>query len=294
MPNYIKRELALIIACLFWGLAPTLSKIALFGFPPLYFETIRFFIGGVVLTIIFARKFKKISKGLVLNSILVGAILFSAFTLEIIGLEYITPMKSSFIISFDTILVPLFFLIFLRKKTSVGELVSVVIAFVGLVLLNHNGANFEFGNGVAISLMASVFYAAYTITLGIIVSKYDPSMVTVIQLFFVSGISAILSIFSGETVNSIKIDSVIAVIISGAFCTGVAYYLQAYAQREISSVRAGIIYSVIPLFSAIVSWIVLGNTLNGIELMGSIIIVLALININTNVPDYIKTHIRRI
>lgn len=290
MTNYAKHELALIIACLFWGIAPTLSKISLFGFPPLYYETIRFFIGGVVLVLLFAGKFKKISKGLVLNAFLVGALLFSAFTLEIIGLEYITPMKSAFIISFDTVLVPLFFLAFLRKKTRIGELISVLFAFAGLILLNHNGVTFEFNNGVAITLMSAVFYAAFTITLGRVVLKYDASMITVIQLFFVSGLSALLTLFSGETIKSIKIDSMIALIVSGALCAGGAYYLQAYAQEEISPVKAGILYSIIPLFSAIVSWIVLGNTLNEVEFIGGIIIILALININVNLPKYIKVH----
>jgi drug/metabolite transporter (DMT)-like permease len=107
----------------------------------------------------------------------------------------------------------------------------------------------------------------------------------------VAFLSGVLALFSGEVVKPItpiNLSSVVATIISGILCSGGAYYLQAYAQKEISTIKAGVLYSLIPLFSAIVSWMVLGNTLNGIEFIGSIIIVLALINININIPGLIK------
>jgi len=275
-----RAYLLIIFACVLWGASPTISYIALNEIPNFYFVSLRFFIGSLMLFVIFGKNIKKMNLQNYKACIFTALFLCSGFVLETYGYRYIIPMKAAFLVSFDTILIPIFYAFLLKKKITNKEGISIGLAFFGLLLINHNGLSLEFNFGNLILILAAMCYAGQIITVSKAVNRADPGAVTTIILTFTALFSLVPAVFFEDIPRRISPYGLTMAVVSGIFCAGLPYFLQAKGQKYINPVRAGVLFSTIPIFSMIISGMALKNSMSLIAIVGSIIIIFAVVNIN--------------
>jgi len=277
-----KGSLALLASCFFWGCTPTVSKLGLESLPPLYFLGLSFLIGAIVLAFVFRKKLKFINRSIIFFALFTSIVLSAASILEIYGLKFISPMKSGLLISFETIFIPIFCFLLSKTVFEPKDVMNVIFAFLGLILINHNGISFEFNIGVILTILAAALFAVQTIIIGNLSKKYVPILISIVELFTASIICLSLASFTEKTFQPINPKSISALLFCGIFCSGIAFSLQTFGQKYISPLRTGIILSTIPVFGIIISHAIYNDVLSLCGLIGSIIIICSIINSNIN------------
>ncbi len=102
-------DISLFIVAIVWGSGFIATKNALGDIPPLFLTGTRFALGGLILTCIFYKRLKTLSKSDILGAVSVGVILFLAFTTQTYGLQTTEAGKSAFLTGTNVVMVPFYF-----------------------------------------------------------------------------------------------------------------------------------------------------------------------------------------
>lgn len=295
--NKYKNSFLLALAAFIWGIAfvaQTTGGDALGSFT---FNGIRSLIGALVLqpVIMFLDKSgkspkkpqnKEEKKQLLKAGVLCGIALFIATSSQQVGLTLGVPAgKAGFITACYILIVPLIS-IFIGKKCSIKIWIGVFLSLVGLYLLcMKDGLNIDPRDALII-LCAFVF--SFQI---LFVDHYSPIVdgVRLSQLqFLICGLCSVPVIIFQEIgfksgavaawINNFNNPTAwIALLYAGILSCGVAYTLQIIGQEGVNPTVASMIMSLESVFSVLAGWVLLGQTLSRNELIGCVLIFIAII-----------------
>lgn len=273
----------LILTALIWGSSFVAQSVGMDYIGPFTFNAIRCIIGGIVLIpiIFIIDKVKKDSKSkdnnnqLILGGILCGIALFTGSTLQQFGISFTSVGKAGFITALYIVLVPLLG-IFFKKKVSLKIWLSVLISMIGLYLLCIT-ENFSIGKGDLLVLCCAFFFSIHILLIDYFSPKVNGVKMSCIQ-FFVAGIISILpmAIFESPTLTSI-LSAWAPILYAGVLSCGVAYTLQVVAQKNTDPTVASLLLSLESVFAVISGWLVLGESLSLKELIGCVLVFIAVI-----------------
>ncbi len=270
-------SLLLLIGVFFWGCTFVIVKEAVTIVDPFSFVGIRFAIASIIIGLFFTKNFKKINKKTIVFSIISGIILAVSFLLQTFSLKYTSASNSAFITGLCVVLVPVYVTIIDRKLPTVIQLISVFAALAGLVLMTLNfPIRLNFGDLLA--FLCAIGFGLQIVLVGRLPDDVDASLFTIIQLFIVS----VFSLLSGFIINgglTISLDWVVvrAILFCAIFATAYIYIVQSHLQRNVSEIKAVIIYSFEPVFAAVVAYLYLGESLSGKAVSGAFLIFAAMI-----------------
>lgn len=256
----------LSLTAVVWGAGFVLNDQLLSKFfyqTPLLFNSIRFSVSAVLLLAMFCTKITFDKKSLAYSA-LGGVFLFAAFALQVYGLKYTTPAHSGFFTAGYIVFVPFVVWAIRKERPSVSTIVGVVIAIVGLAILNLNG-NTEKGNdiikGDLITLVSALMFSLQIVWGEVALEKgVNHYTFTTFQMCF----AAILFVLSALIAEHNYFDTVTfdasygiwrfaLVILLG---TVFAYYSQTYSQQHLSSGETALIMGCESPVGAVVSLIV--------------------------------------
>src|SRR5699024_7953476 len=95
-----------------------------------------FLSGAILLAIIFHKKLPNIQQSTLIKGAILGIILYAAFALQTVGLQFTTPSKSGFLTAINVVIVPFIGMAFFRKKLNKFELIGACLAILGVALLS--------------------------------------------------------------------------------------------------------------------------------------------------------------
>jgi len=282
----LKGNLILILTALIWGTAFVAQSVGMDFVGPFTFLATRNIIGGIVLVpcIILLNKIgakdkkekvRKNKKDLLAGGVLCGIVLCVASTLQQVGIMYTSVGKAGFITALYIVIVPILEL-FLKKKVQYNVWLSVMISMIGLYLLCVK-ENLSIDKGDFL-----IFLSAFVFSIHILVIDYFSPIVDGVKMsciqFFVCGImSFILAvIFENPELKNI-FAAYIPILYAGIMSCGVAYTLQIVGQKYTDPVLASLILSLESVFAALSGWIILKEIFSGKELIGCILVFLAII-----------------
>lgn len=285
-----KNAVLLFTAAFIWGTAFVAQSVGMEYLGPFGFNGIRNFIGSLALLpcIFFLNKRKNDSdynasetqvpedkKVLWLGGICCGLCLFTASSLQQIGMQYTSVGKSGFITAFYIVLVPVLG-IFLKQKAGWKVWAAVALALMGLYFLCiKDGFSLEKGD-IYVFLCALVF-AVHILVIDYFAPKTDNVKMSCIQ-FLVVGVLSIPFILALETVT---FDAVIKtagpILYAGVMSSGVAYTLQIVGQKGMNPAVASLILSLESSISVLAGWVLLGQTLSAREGFGCVLMFAAII-----------------
>ncbi|MEF8848862.1 MAG: DMT family transporter [Candidatus Thermoplasmatota archaeon] len=268
--------LFLLLGVFFWGTTFVFIKEAVGIIDVFSFNSIRFFISSIFLSVIFIKRFKNFNYDILKKGFVIGLVLAFSFIFQTIGIRYTSVSNAAFITGLNVVFV-LIFVSFLDKTVpDFKNILAVLLAFIGLSLLTLNVSS-EINIGDLWVLTSAVLFGVHLIMISRVIGDIDVPSFTITQLFTVGTVTGILGfIFNGEIIFSDNLLVWRAILFCGILATAYTFIVQASLQRYLSEVKAAIIFSFEPIFAALIAFIYLGEILSLRQLFGGFLILLAM------------------
>ena len=281
------------LACTFiWGTTFIAQDTGMDFIGPYLFNSVRFFVGFLVLLPFFLLFEKKnLKKELINNqkfffkySLLIGLFLFLGSALQQISLQYTDIANAAFFTIFYVPMVPIIVYFLFRDKIHWSNWPSVILCVVGGYLLT-NFYDATIRKGDTLVVLGAIFWALHIIYVGKVIKNFNlPIFIGLIQTLTVS----ILSLVGAILFEEINIEGIFKqtyqILYAGILSGGFAFVLQIYAQKNINPTPAAIIFSLEGVIATIAAWFLLSQILNLNNIIGCIFIVLGVL-ISQIVPE---------
>ena len=253
-------KLALVAATVIWGAGFVVMKNALDSVPCFYLLAIRFTMGALVLTLIFTRRFRAVDRSYLLGGVIMGLFLFTAYTLQTIGLMYTTPGKNAFLTTVYCIIVPFLGWAVTKKRPGSQSVAAALICMAGVWLISVNPAS-EGGINIGdlLTILCGFAFACHILAVNRFRQGRDIVVLTVIQF----AVTAALSWSCGglfETFPSgFDAGAVSCLLYLGLLGTAAAMLLQNIGQKYTTPSTASLLMSLEAVFGVIFSVIFAGD-----------------------------------
>ena len=287
MKNKLISGIILLLTALIWGVAFVAQSVGMNYIGPFTFNCVRFMIGGIVLIplIFFIESRKKENrekeertkekKNTIWGGIICGIFLCSASSFQQIGILHTTVGKAGFITALYIVIVPLLG-IFFHKRITIALGSSTVIATIGFYLLCISG-NIQINRGDFAILICAFIFSLHILAIDYFSPKGNCVIISCIQ-FFVSAVISGFLMFLFEQPDITQIMAAyIPILYAGVLSCGVAYTLQIIGQRNMEPAVASLILCLESVFSALAGWLILKQSLTVKELMGCMLVFVAVI-----------------
>lgn len=289
-----RANLLLVLTALIWGLGFVAQRLGADHMGAMSFNAVRFAIGAAsLLPLIWwlSRQRRRRAAALAvypeppagrvsapaahpsrspwLPGLVVGLVLFSAATLQQIGIADTTAGKAAFITGLYLLIVPLIGLA-LGSRVSPAVWVGIALALPGLWLLSVTGAGFgTIATGDLLVLASAVFWAIHILVIDRFIRTVDALQLSAVQF----GSCALLSAGAALLVEPDPFGgmrpALTAILYSGLVAVGVAYTLQVVAQRNAKPSHAALLLSLETVFGALGGWLILSEVMTGRMLLGA-------------------------
>ncbi len=293
------NTLILILTSLIWG-GGFISQSIGAGYVGAYtFLALRSWLAVIALIpVVYFFVIKKAPEGLksVLNKdslkggIVCGLMLFLASAAQQLGIAYTTTAKAGFLTAMYVVMVPIICFIinragrlFLKRsflqdseKTGLFIWLGVMLTLAGLYLLCLKDS-FSFEKGDLLMMLCALLFAFQIISINHFVKKVEPVLLAWLEFFFTALFSSVfMFIFENPSVSALS-SAAPSIIFAGLFSSAMGYTLQIVGQKGLNPTVASIIMSLESVFSAILGWLILGQSLTVREIAGCVLMFTAII-----------------
>lgn len=296
MNTQTKKSLLLLGTSVIWGLAFVAQSAGGELVGPFTFTCIRNLMGSAVLLpimLLFDRigiakkpQTRREKHTLLIGGVATGLALFVATNLQQLGITMGTSAgKAGFLTACYIILVPILG-IFLHKKCPLQIWLAVFIALIGLYLLCMEGS-FSLTLPDLLLLLCALAYSVQILCVDYYAPITDAIRLSCIEFLVCGLVSAVPMFFFeiGTTAATIQpwiaslttMDAWIPILYAGICSSGIAYTLQVFGQRDLNPTIASLVMSLESVFSVLGGWIILHQTLSIRELLGCVVIFIAII-----------------
>lgn len=281
-----KGNLMLLLTAFIWGSAFVAQSTGMKYIGPFTFLAIRSFLGVIALLPVIAFRTSKQEKTVRqqnsrvkitwIGGFFCGIILGVASAFQQVGLGMTSAGKAGFITALYIVIVPIVS-IFIGKKIHLSTWFYLLIALVGFYLLSVK-EGFSIGKGDLLVLCCAFCYSIHILTIDYFLNQEaDTVKMSCIQ-FLVSGVLGLILTVLFETPSLASIwDAKVPLLYAGVLSSGVAYTLQIVGQKYTEPTIATLLMSLESVFAALTGWIVLHEVLSGKELLGCLLVFLAVI-----------------
>lgn len=275
---------AAMLAMIFWSFSFVWVKIAYLAYGPLTVIFFRLVLSVTLLLVLalFIRKLQKIQRkdyGIFLLLALFEPFLY--FMGESYGLLYVSSTVAAVIVATIPLFAPMVAWYFYRERLSLMNIVGLIISFSGvlLVILNKDLSFSASPKGVLLEFLAVFSAVGYSAVLRKLAFRYNTYTIITFQNFI--GIFMFLpfwGIFEAESFLSTPLhwQAIRAILLLSVFASTLAFVLFTYSVRSIGINRSNVFVNLIPVFTAIFAFIILGDQLTLQKFAGIAIVIAGL------------------
>lgn len=277
-----QRQANLILATvsLAWGASYIFMKIAVDAIPPITIVALRFGIAFIVMIVVFHKKIMPTDKKTLKYSAIVGALLAGIFIAVMYGIKTTTASTAGFLISTTVILVPLLQVFITRKLPSGKIMWGVLIVTAGLALLVIKDG-FHLATGAFLCLLAALLYAIHIIVTNRFVRVVDAFQLGVYQLGFTAFYTTMGAFLFETPVLPDSGTQWFAILGLAILCSAYGFVVQPVAQKYTTPENTGFLFSLEPVFSAILAFIFLHEIMGLQGYFGATLILIGVLIANT-------------
>ena len=285
MKKLVKRYIAesgLLLIGILWGMGFVTVKIGLnAGMNTFYLMWLRFLGSFVLLSILFRKKIKKVSKDDLKAGVILGIIQYFGYVFQTYGAAHTTVGKNAFFTAINVIIVPYIFWMLNKKRPDIFSFSASIICMIGVGIMSLDG-NLSFthlNKGDVMTIISAFFFALQVAYTGYFGRKVHPMNLVLLQMlvggllfagtqFATSGLREVIPLH-GETL--------MAIIYAVVFSTAIPMLLQIYCQRLTTATRASILMSTESMFAPIFAFLVLGEMMTLRVALGAVFILFSVV-----------------
>lgn len=264
----LRSNLLLLLTAAIWGFAFVGQRVGAKYVGSFTFNGIRFALGSLSLLplLIYSIKRSAVTPVIKLKpvhtfqaGIICGSILFTAASLQQVGLVDTSAGKAAFITGLYIVLVPILG-IFLKHRTHVSIWLGVAVATIGLYFLCVT-ESFSIVKADFLELVGAFFWAAHILVIDHYTKKIDALKLCIIQFMTCSILSmAVALTFERITLSGLWL-AAIPILYGGICSVGIAYTLQVVGQKHAKPSHAAIILSMETVFASLGGLLILNENL---------------------------------
>ena len=270
----LRGNLMLLAASFFWGTTFVAQILGMEGLGPYTYAACRFALGTLFMWALwYAYRGKRADQrraGTFRSGfragIPVGLAMFVGVTLQQVALLYTTAGKTAFITTLYIVLVPLA-AVLLGQRVRALQWCGAFLAFAGVYFLSAHG-EVTLNTGDVLVFVCSFFWMAQIL----LIDRYART-VDAIELCFMEMIvctlgSAVLAAVYESVAWGDVWNAAVPILYAGILSCGVAYTCQILGQAYVEPTQAAILMSTEAVFAAVAGWIVLGETMSSVQILG--------------------------
>lgn len=199
-------QLLIVCATIIWGSSFLIMKQTVDGIPVFTLLAIRFTVAGVLLSLVFWKKWRLLNKETLLGGGLLGTLMFLGYVFQTYGLSGIgswegtTPGKNAFLTATYCVLVPFLNWLLTRKRPDRYNIAAAVLCLLGIGLVSLT-EDFTVVGGDVITLVCGVAFSLHILAVDRYAKTCGILLLTVLQFLFMALWSWIGVFLAGETLS---------------------------------------------------------------------------------------------
>lgn len=280
-----KADLLLVMVTAFWGVSYYLTDLCLTDLPPLNLTAFRFLSAFLVLGVIFFPKIRRLNRITLRYSLLVGLALAGTYIFYGYGIANTSITNAGFICALPVVTTPIFDFLIHRTRPGRKLLLCLILCTAGLALLTLND-HFRPALGDILCLGVPVCYSIDLLLTEKAVksSQVDALGLGVCQLGVVGVITLALSLLMERPHLPTTPATWGSALFLGLLCSGVAFVIQAVEQQYTTASHVGLIFTLEPVFAAIVAYFLAGERLTARGYAGMALMLCSLVLMEADLP----------
>lgn len=261
------------------------TRIALQDFDPVTVIFFRLVLSSVLLMsfIKLSRKAEKIDKEDRKWFLLLAlAEPFFYFLGENFGLKYVSPAITSAIIATIPLVAPIVAFLFLREKVDRYTIAGILLSFFGIIymLVNRDLSLNASPKGIALIFLAVFSAVGYTFFIRKLANKYKA--ITILTWQNIIGTVYFLPIFLVFDLGKVleaqhSTDAILAIVQLAVFASSLAFLLFIIVVAKLGMVKANIFTNLIPVFTAIFAYFIIGEVITLQKVIGIILVITGIV-----------------
>jgi drug/metabolite transporter (DMT)-like permease len=271
----------ILFATILWGGGFVAVKGSLDTIPPIYMIALRFALAGILLSVIFHKKLRRMTRSTLRTGIILSIFLFLAYVFQTVGCLYTTAGKNAFLTTIYVILVPLITWGFSKRNPGIHVFAAAALAVTGIGLLSLN-ADRSINRGDILTLICGFWFAVHIVFIARFTQtrNEDPITLTVLQMIFCAAFAWLLAPFYDGPFPLAAVTTprpILTLLYMAIFPSSIAFLLQNIGQKYLAPSTAALLLSTESVFGALFSALLLGETMNLRMITGCAILFFAVI-----------------
>jgi len=271
----LQADLCIVVLSAIWGSTFVVIKWALDDISPFLYIAVRFSAATVPLWFLVRKGALggDERRATLRGGLVTGVLLFVGFAFQTVGIQYTTAARSAFITGMYVIFTPLLSILLRLRRPSINSILGAILALAGLHLLTDpTSGGGGFGLGEFLTLLCAVAFSGHLIAVDHYTRRHDRAAIAFLQVAVVAGLAVTPALLLEQTRFVPTAGLFAALAVTSLLGTALAFWLLNMVQAWTTPTRAAIIFAAEPVFAALTSWLVEGEVLKGLALVGAALI----------------------
>ncbi|MCA9126323.1 MAG: DMT family transporter [Planctomycetales bacterium] len=287
-------DLVLFATALMWGINIIVFKYATNGYDPWVFNGLRLIFATLTLGVlawaeaIFSPR--SVSKRVPWLRVIAFCFISGALYLIIFvkGIALTTAGNTALILASMPMWTALLSMHFLQERLPPVTWLGLLVTFFGTLIVTTQGSGnvslaSEYFVGNLFMLVAAIVWASGTVLSKGILEAISPLRLAFISALLTTPVHLVIAYFVATTTmpnfwqETMRPMTVVAIVYSGIFSTGVAYATWHFGVRAVGGSHAAVYQNVVTLVAVFGGWLLLGETLVAVQLLGGILTIVGLL-----------------
>lgn len=263
--------LSLVLVTVIWGTTFVVVKEALDTISVPLLLAVRFTLAALVLG------WAGFQRRALVPALILGVLGFVGFGTQTIGLEITSASNAAFITGLSVILTPIVGRLFWGKRLAPRVFLAAGVALVGLALMTLRDGVAAVNSGDLWVLLTALSYAFYTVYLGEVAGKVRGTSLAMMQHIPMALLAWLWALPEVGQLTAVPLNTYLAIAYLAVVATAGVALLQTYAQRVVPAHLAALIFVLEPAFAALFAFLLLGERLGVLGLVGAGLMLLAMV-----------------
>jgi drug/metabolite transporter (DMT)-like permease len=270
-PTHAKVTLILVLTTLFWGGSFVANKFGFREVPPVTFMFLRFALATLIMGGYCLKRLPGLNREILQKGTIVGLALAATNLSFVIGLFGTTASRAGFLNNLFVLIIPFLSFLLWRERVDRWNLAGIYLALAGLWQLARGGVE-GFSRGDLLSTVCALFISFHIILVSRVLRDEDVYLVTLVQFATVAAVGGILVAVLPWQPFRVGPVAAGSLFYCAVFPTVICFTLQNSFQRYTTPTKAGLIYTLDPVWSMLGGVLLLGERLSGREWLGCALI----------------------